>query len=59
MLNLMIDNKLSRRELIKEGFRADLIDKVEMRIQSSEYKRRMPIIAEISHHRKGDSIRGR
>jgi NAD+ synthase len=59
LLNLLIDNKLSRGELIEEGFRADFIDKVEMRIRSSEHKRRMPIIAEISRHRRGDSIRGR
>jgi NAD+ synthase len=59
LLNLLIDNKLSRGELIEEGFRADFIDKVEMRIQSSEHKRRMPIIAKISRHRKGNSIPGR
>ncbi len=59
LLNLLIDNKLSRGELIGKGFREDFIDKVEMRIQSSEHKRRMPIIAEISRHRKGDSIPGR
>ncbi len=58
LLNLMIDNKLSREEIIEEGFRADLIEKVEMRIRSSEYKRRMPIIAEIPRHSKGGAKGG-
>ncbi len=58
LLNLMIDNKLSREEIIEEGFRANLIEKVEMRIRSSEYKRRMPIIAEIPRHGKGGAKGG-
>ena len=58
LLNLMIDNKLSRGKLIEEGFRADFIDKVEMRIRSSEHKRRMPIVAEISRHGKGSAKDG-
>ena len=58
LLNLMIDNRLSREELIEEGFRADFIERVEMRIGCSEYKRRMPIIAEIPRHGKGGTNGG-
>jgi NAD+ synthase len=57
LLNLMIDNELAREELVQKGFRDDFIEKVEKRIRSSEYKRRMPIIARIYRHgRRG--VRG-
>ena len=44
LLNLMIDNELSRGELIRKGFQEDFIERVMARIRSSEYKRRMPIV---------------
>ncbi len=47
LLNLMIDNKLNKEELVRKGFPEEFIDRVEMRIRSSEYKRRMPLIAGI------------
>jgi NAD+ synthase len=53
LLNLMIDNKLGRTELIREGFQEDLVERVMERIRSSEYKRRMPVVAEISQRGKG------
>ncbi len=58
LLNLMIDKGLSRRGLIGRGFKAGFIENVTRRIRSSEHKRRLPIVAEISRHRKGGSIRG-
>jgi len=56
LLNLMIDKGLSTGELIREGFTEDLIERVMERIRSSEYKRRMPVVAEIPRHRKGGNI---
>jgi len=53
LLNLMIDNKLGRTELIREGFQEDFVERVMERIRSSEYKRRMPVVAEISQRGKG------
>jgi len=44
LLNLMIDNELSRGELFRKGFQEDFIERVMARIRSSEYKRRMPIV---------------
>jgi NAD+ synthase len=54
LLNLMIDNKLSNEDLTRRGFGEEFIERVEMRIRSSEYKRRMPIIARISLPTMGD-----
>jgi len=54
LLNLMIDNKLNKEDLVRKGFREEFIERVEMRIRSSEYKRRMPIIARISLRTMGD-----
>jgi NAD+ synthase len=48
LLNLMIDNGLPRKELVRRGFGEEFIERVMMRIQSSAYKRHMPIVAEIS-----------
>jgi NAD+ synthase len=54
LLNLMIDNKLDKEDLIRRGFPEEFFERVEMRIRSSEYKRRMPIIARISRRTAGD-----
>jgi len=48
LLNLMIDNGLPQKELVRRGFGEEFIERVMMRIQSSTYKRRMPKVAEIS-----------
>jgi NAD+ synthase len=58
LLNFMIDKKLGKEELIREGFAEDLIERVMERVRSSEYKRRMPLVADISQRGKGGSIRG-
>ena len=57
LLNLMIDNRLSTAELIREGFTEDLIERVMERIRSSEFKRCMPVVAGTSQHGKGGSTR--
>ncbi len=59
LLNLMIDNRLSTGELIREGFTEDLIERVMERIRSSEYKRRTPVVAGTLQHGKGGSTRER
>lgn len=43
----MIDNKKSDGELIAMGFDKDFIERVKNRIKANEFKRRMPIIAQI------------
>ena len=48
LLNLMIDEGLPREELVLRGFGEEFIERVMMRVRSSAYKRRMPIVAEIS-----------
>jgi len=58
LLNLMIDNTLSRTELMEEGFTEHLIERVMEKIRSSEYKRRMPVVAEVSRALRGGTIRG-
>jgi len=58
LLNLMIDNGLTREELIQKGFLEDFIERVMERILSSDFKRRMPIVAEISQSLKGGTIGG-
>lgn len=58
LLNLMIDNGLGPDELVSEGFTEDFIRNVAIRIRSSEFKRRMPIVAKIPQQGKGGSVRG-
>jgi NAD+ synthase len=58
LLNLMVDKGLSTEELIREGFTEDLIERVMARIRSSDFKRRMPVVAEISRPLKGGTIGG-
>lgn len=52
LLNLMIDKGLNTRELIERGFKEGFIERVMARIRSSDFKRRMPIVAEISRYGK-------
>jgi NAD+ synthase len=58
LLDLMVDKGLSTEELIREGFTKDLIERVTARIRSSDFKRRMPVVAEISRPLKGGTIGG-
>ena len=52
LLNLMIDKGLNTRELIERGFKEGFIERVMARVRSSDFKRRMPIVAEISRYGK-------
>lgn len=47
LLNLMIDNGMGQEELIDEGFTQDFIQTVVTRMRASEFKRRMPVVANI------------
>ena len=49
LLVLMVDRRWHRPELIEAGFDAVLVDKVAALIRRNHYKRRMPVIAKLSH----------
>lgn len=48
LLYELIDNRVSREQLTGRGFREDFIQKVIGKIQSSQFKRRGPIICKVS-----------
>jgi NAD+ synthase len=49
LLYLMVDERYSRDDLVREGFSERFIDDVSRRIMDSQYKRRLPVIAKVSH----------
>lgn len=49
LLYRMVDLRLTKPELIVEGFDADFIDAIHARIQNSHFKRRLPVIAKVSN----------
>ncbi|MCS6925102.1 MAG: NAD+ synthase [Candidatus Binatia bacterium] len=49
LLYLMVDQRCSREELRAAGFGDAFIDQVYRRIMNSQYKRRLPVIAKVSH----------
>lgn len=49
LLALMVDRRWHRSELIEAGFAASLVDRVAHLIRKNHYKRRMPVIAKLSH----------
>ncbi len=49
LLYLMVDQRYSREELIATGFPEQFVDDVTLRIMNSQFKRRLPVIAKISH----------
>ncbi|MCX8084685.1 MAG: NAD+ synthase [Calditerrivibrio sp.] len=49
LLYHMIDERMSKEELIRLGFNEDFIDNVSERIRKNQFKRQLPIIAKISH----------
>lgn len=49
LLYRMVDLRLSNEELVTEGFEADFIESIYGKIQSSHFKRRMPVIAKVSN----------
>jgi NAD+ synthase len=49
LLYLMVDERYSRPELIAARFPEPFVDDVTLRIMNSQFKRRLPVIAKISH----------
>jgi NAD+ synthase len=49
LLYSMVDLRMTREELIKNGFDSAFIDTVSTRIQNSHFKRRLPVIAKVSN----------
>ncbi len=48
LLYAMVDQRYGRAELLQAGFAEDFIDQVARRVQRSQFKRRLPVIAKIS-----------
>jgi NAD+ synthase len=48
LLDLMVDQRCTKPELMAAGFTERLIDDVAQRIMTSQFKRRLPVIAKIS-----------
>jgi NAD+ synthase len=49
LLFAMIDQRLSRRGLLAQGFDPALVDRVAEIVRRTQYKRRLPVIAKLSH----------
>jgi NAD+ synthase len=49
LLVLMVDRRWRRSELIRAGFAAEFVDRVATVVRRNHYKRRMPVIAKLSH----------
>ncbi|MDD2367370.1 MAG: NAD+ synthase [Desulfuromonadaceae bacterium] len=49
LLYLMVDQRLTRSELIAEGLESEFVDMIYLKIQNSHFKRRLPVIAKVSN----------
>jgi len=49
LLVLLVDRRWRRAELVRAGFDAAMVDRVALMIRRNHYKRRMPVIAKLSH----------
>jgi NAD+ synthase len=49
LLHLMVDKRLAVAELLEAGYEEDFIRKVFRTMQRTQYKRRLPVIAKLSH----------
>jgi NAD+ synthase len=49
LLYLMVDQRYTRPELLAAGFAERFVDDVAQRIMFSQFKRRLPVIAKVSH----------
>jgi NAD+ synthase len=49
LLVLMVDRRWHRAELLQAGFAVEFVDRVSTMIRRNHYKRRMPVIAKLSH----------
>lgn len=57
LLQLMVDERYSREEVIAAGFEPEFVQRVERMMQRSHYKRVMPIIPKISGRTVGHDFR--
>jgi NAD+ synthase len=49
LLVLIVDRRWRRAELLQAGFAPEFVDRVMTMVRRNHYKRRMPVIAKISH----------
>jgi NAD+ synthase len=49
LLVLLVDRRWRRGELVEAGFAAEFVDRVTTLVRRNHYKRRMPVIAKLSH----------
>jgi len=49
LLYRMVDQRLTREELLTTGFEAEFIDDIYRKVQNSHFKRRLPVIAKVSN----------
>jgi len=49
LLVLMVDRRWRRAEMLTTGFVAEFVDRVATLVRRNHYKRRMPVIAKLSH----------
>jgi len=49
LLYHMVDQRMSRDELVAKGFAVEFIDTISRKVQNSHFKRRLPIIAKVSN----------
>jgi NAD+ synthase len=49
LLVLLVDRRWRRAEVLAAGFPAEFVDRVAMLVRRNHYKRRMPVIAKLSH----------
>jgi len=48
LLHLLVDRRLDHAEIVEYGFELDFVERVAERIRSMAFKRRLPLIAELS-----------
>ena len=46
---LLVDRRWHRGELVQAGFSPEVVDRVATLIRRNHYKRRVPVIAKLSH----------
>ena len=49
LLYRMVDLRMTREELLSEGFEASFVDDIYKKVQNSHFKRRLPVIAKVSN----------
>jgi NAD+ synthase len=49
LLYRMVDQRLTREELVATGFEAGFVDDIYKKVQNSHFKRRLPVIAKVSN----------